>query len=279
MLASLSLLALYVVGAIAQASYGGPENSPAFTYWGCAVVDAAAFSNPIVFSDGVVVNPEVCQAKCLGKMFAALSPDGCRCGDDPSGIKSLDEKACNYPCTDYPSSGMCGGICPEHGPGVSNVFTNNIVRVSDGDPPGADPPSRPSAPPVSSGPATPLPPPQTASSALPGETSQQTSIPVPSQITTPSGDPPPHPPVSTLIPQVPSASTTSIPTIPTSWVPGDPSGSQVPSPPNATLPGGNSKEFPGPPIPTPVTVSDSPSFEIPIFITLAEALLVVAIIL
>lgn len=52
-----------------------------------------------------------------------MYPRDCRCGDDANVIKSLDERACNYPCLGDPKHGMCGSICPAEGPGIANVYT------------------------------------------------------------------------------------------------------------------------------------------------------------
>lgn len=69
MLVFLAFAILGIGRALAQASYSGSS----FTYWGCASVDAAGFSEPIVFPDGSLT-PEACQAACEGQLFAAVSP-------------------------------------------------------------------------------------------------------------------------------------------------------------------------------------------------------------
>ncbi|SPJ73063.1 related to TWF1 - twinfilin, an actin monomer sequestering protein [Fusarium torulosum] len=115
---SFLLIAIFgIANVLGQASYGTEQ----FKYWGCATVDAAGFSAPVQLPNGVL-SPESCQAVCAGHMFAAVSPDGCRCGDDPNAIKSIDEHSCNYPCSQDPNSPMCGGICPQGTPGISNLF-------------------------------------------------------------------------------------------------------------------------------------------------------------
>ncbi|KAM0270172.1 hypothetical protein ACHAPA_003687 [Fusarium lateritium] len=115
---SLLLIAIFGIATVlGQASYGAEQ----FKYWGCATVDAAGFSAPVQLPNGVL-SPESCQAVCAGHMFAAVSPDGCRCGDNPNAIKSIDEHSCNYPCSQDPNSPMCGGICPQGTPGISNLF-------------------------------------------------------------------------------------------------------------------------------------------------------------
>ncbi|PNP82315.1 hypothetical protein FNYG_04504 [Fusarium nygamai] len=112
----LFIVAFGVTAALGQTSYGEQ-----FKYWGCATVDAAGFSNPVPLPNGILT-PEACQDACAGHMFAAVSPDACRCGDDVNAIKSVDEHSCNYPCTQDPNSPMCGGICPEGTPSISNLF-------------------------------------------------------------------------------------------------------------------------------------------------------------
>ncbi|KAH7171817.1 hypothetical protein DER46DRAFT_497382 [Fusarium sp. MPI-SDFR-AT-0072] len=116
MFSHLLIAAFGVRAALGQTSYGEQ-----FKYWGCATVDAAGFSNPVPFPNGILT-PEACQDACAGHMFAAVSPDACRCGDDANAIKSVDEHSCNYPCTQDPNSPMCGGICPEGTPSISNLF-------------------------------------------------------------------------------------------------------------------------------------------------------------
>ncbi|KAF4340999.1 TWF1-twinfilin an actin monomer sequestering [Fusarium beomiforme] len=116
MLSHLLVAAFGVTAALGQTSYGEQ-----FKYWGCATVDAAGFSNPVPLPNGILT-PETCQAACAGHMFAAVSPDACRCGDDVNAIKSVDEHSCNYPCTKDPNSPMCGGICSEGTPSISNLF-------------------------------------------------------------------------------------------------------------------------------------------------------------
>ncbi|KAF9766824.1 hypothetical protein IL306_000707 [Fusarium sp. DS 682] len=116
MLSHLLVAAFGATAALGQTSYGEQ-----FKYWGCATVDAAGFSNPVPLPNGILT-PETCQAACSGHMFAAVSPDACRCGDDANAIKSVDEHSCNYPCSQDPNSPMCGGICPEGTPSISNLF-------------------------------------------------------------------------------------------------------------------------------------------------------------
>ncbi|EWZ43733.1 hypothetical protein FOWG_03087 [Fusarium oxysporum f. sp. lycopersici MN25] len=116
MFSHLLIAAFGVTAALGQTSYGEQ-----FKYWGCATVDAAGFSNPVPLPNGILT-PEACQDACAGHMFAAVSPDACRCGDDANAIKSVNEHSCNYPCTQDPNSPMCGGICPEGTPSISNLF-------------------------------------------------------------------------------------------------------------------------------------------------------------
>ncbi|WKT42457.1 Carbohydrate-binding WSC [Fusarium oxysporum f. sp. vasinfectum] len=116
MFSHLLIAAFGVTAALGQTSYGEQ-----FKYWGCATVDAAGFSNPVPLPNGILT-PEACQDACAGHMFAAVSPDACRYGDDANAIKSVDEHSCNYPCTQDPNSPMCGGICPEGTPSISNLF-------------------------------------------------------------------------------------------------------------------------------------------------------------
>ncbi|CVK88293.1 related to TWF1-twinfilin, an actin monomer sequestering protein [Fusarium mangiferae] len=116
MFSHLLIAAFSVTAALGQTSYGEQ-----FKYWGCATVDAAGFSNPVPLPNGILT-PGACQDACAGHMFAAVSPDACRCGDDANAIKSVDEHSCNYPCTQDPNSPMCGGICPEGTPSISNLF-------------------------------------------------------------------------------------------------------------------------------------------------------------
>ncbi|KAJ4268879.1 hypothetical protein NW762_002950 [Fusarium torreyae] len=120
------LIAIYGIAAVlGQASYG----SESFKYWGCATVDAAGFTKPVQLPNGVL-SPESCQTACAGHMFAAVSPDACRCGDDPNAIKAIDEHSCNYPCSeDDPNSPMCGGICPKGTPSISNLFIIEPVSI------------------------------------------------------------------------------------------------------------------------------------------------------
>ncbi|KAH7162234.1 hypothetical protein B0J13DRAFT_600917 [Dactylonectria estremocensis] len=124
---------LGISGSLTQEPYVGDS----FTYWGCGKVDPSGFGQPIVFPAGQLT-PESCQAACMGQQFAAVSPEfvtpprfldletdshrTCRCGDNPDAIISIDEGACDYPCTEDPDSPKCGGICPDEIPNISNVF-------------------------------------------------------------------------------------------------------------------------------------------------------------
>ncbi|KAH7023872.1 hypothetical protein EDB80DRAFT_871273 [Ilyonectria destructans] len=133
----LLIAVLGIAGTLSQDSYG----SDSFSYWGCASVDPRGFGEPIVFPAGQLT-PEACQTACEGQMFAAVSPDTCRCGDNPNAIISVDEGSCDYPCTKEPNSPMCGGICPDETPSISNVFVispglmSNQDQIPEGDDPG-----------------------------------------------------------------------------------------------------------------------------------------------
>ncbi|KAF5026679.1 hypothetical protein F66182_1228 [Fusarium sp. NRRL 66182] len=122
----LLIVAFGIAAVLGQGSYG----SESFKYWGCATVDAAGFDGPVQLPNGIL-SPESCQAACTGHMFAAVSPDACRCGDDPDAIKAVDEHSCNYPCSEDPNSQMCGGICPKGTPSISNLF---IIEPEPGNP-------------------------------------------------------------------------------------------------------------------------------------------------
>ncbi|KPM43700.1 hypothetical protein AK830_g2858 [Neonectria ditissima] len=128
MTATLLIAILGSAGAQAQASCG---SSP-LTYWGCAKVDPTGFGASIRFPPGQLT-PEAFQAAYAGQMFAALSHDTCRCGNDPKAILSIDESSCDYPCSEEPSSPKCGGHFRDETPAISNVFV-----ISSGLRPGQD---------------------------------------------------------------------------------------------------------------------------------------------
>ncbi|ENH69921.1 hypothetical protein FOC1_g10009426 [Fusarium oxysporum f. sp. cubense race 1] len=110
MFSHLLIAAFGVTAALGQISYGEQ-----FKYWGCATVDAAGFSNPVPLPNGILT-PKACQNACAG-------PSLPRCLlNDANAIKSVDEHSCNYPCTQDSNSPMCGGICPEGTPSISNLF-------------------------------------------------------------------------------------------------------------------------------------------------------------
>lgn len=75
-----SVVLLAIVAAanvVAQAAYGPSppsyRTSP-FIYHGCSAVDLSRFSNPVVFSDGLLTH-DSCQTACQGHQFAALFPE------------------------------------------------------------------------------------------------------------------------------------------------------------------------------------------------------------
>ncbi|UNI13886.1 Twinfilin-1 [Purpureocillium takamizusanense] len=59
------------LGVVAQVLAHGNHQTPGFTYLGCFKVDLAAFTNPMVFSDGALT-PEACQQACRGYQLAAV---------------------------------------------------------------------------------------------------------------------------------------------------------------------------------------------------------------
>ncbi|KAM5351134.1 hypothetical protein ACJ41O_003857 [Fusarium nematophilum] len=196
MFAFLLIAVFGVVTAFAQASYG----SESFKYWGCATIDTAGFSQPIELPTGTL-SPSTCQAACAGHLFAAVSPDACRCGNDHDAVEAADEDSCNHPCFEDSDSPMCGGICPEGTPSISNLFIIDPPVLADDDdaPPQPNDPGNPPVP--SSGVLIPPAPEQSAASAaLPEEASQpppEPSLPV-TQVTQ---TPPPPVEVSELPPE------------------------------------------------------------------------------
>ncbi|KAI5465375.1 hypothetical protein BGZ63DRAFT_450294 [Mariannaea sp. PMI_226] len=120
----LIIAVLGIAFALPQASYG----SESFAYWGCGSVNPSGFGEPIRLPPGQL-NPDVCKSSCTGYLFAAVSPDACRCGDDPKAIIALDEKKCDNPCNMDPNSPICGGLCPDEPPEISNVFIISPVVI------------------------------------------------------------------------------------------------------------------------------------------------------
>ncbi|KAH7329454.1 hypothetical protein B0I35DRAFT_45210 [Stachybotrys elegans] len=119
------LLGLFLSAYVAAQAQVLPEDC-SFTYQGCAIIDVDCFSYPIEFPDGVVT-AETCQRACNDHLFAALFPDGCRCGDDASAITPVDEMNCNVPCMGDPDLGPCGGLCPGYQEDIGNYFVNNLL--------------------------------------------------------------------------------------------------------------------------------------------------------
>ncbi|KAJ4329449.1 hypothetical protein N0V84_000084 [Fusarium piperis] len=206
MLNYLLIAAFGAMAVLGQASYGS-EPEP-FKYWGCATVDPAGFSEPVQLPAGVLSH-ESCQAACAGHTFAAVSPDACRCGNDPDAIQAVDEGSCNHPCFGNPNSPMCGGICPEGMPRISTLFVIDTVLLQGEDvlPEPVDP-ENPAVPP-NNAPVHPLLEQSAASSALAEEVSQiETSPPeigVSQALPPPTDTPLSHP--ETSVPVPPSAST------------------------------------------------------------------------
>ncbi|KAF4980754.1 hypothetical protein FZEAL_3309 [Fusarium zealandicum] len=219
------LIALFGIAVtFGQATYG----SESFKYWGCATVDAAGFDGPIQLPNGLL-SPKSCQTACAGYMFAAISPNACRCGNDPEAIKAVEEGSCNHPCSEYPNSPMCGGTCPEGTPSISNLFIidSTLLRDEDTLP---DPDSLENTPVPSND--TPFLPPleqSAASDALSEETSvpPRDTPPLESQITQ-------APPLSTDILQPPTETTGPI--LPSASVPLEPPGSIIADEPEPVLP-------------------------------------------
>ncbi|KAG8665478.1 hypothetical protein FPOAC2_10552 [Fusarium poae] len=135
MFARLLILIFGIAVALCQASYKSQQPYDKFKYWGCATVDAAGFSNPVPLPNGVLT-PEMCQAACVDHMFAAVSPNACRCGDDPNAIKAINEGFCNNPCSEDPYSPMCGGGCSEDDSDISNLFViqNAAIQATESQP-------------------------------------------------------------------------------------------------------------------------------------------------
>ncbi|KAH6964420.1 hypothetical protein HG530_003757 [Fusarium avenaceum] len=269
-----SLLLIAVIGIVTvlgQASYSAEQ----FKYWGCATVDAAGFSAPVQLPNGVL-SPESCQAVCTGHMFAALSPDGCRCGDDPNAIKSIDEHSCNYPCSQDPNSPMCGGICPQGTPGISNLFiiqpallqTQEIVPE----------PSNPADQPVPSNndPSLGTPEASFESDALPWATTMSPPNSPTMSVSSTLAMSPPHSPLTLPQSEPPMASAGDI-----QWStledPGFPFESQTAPATRETLVTETGPE-PVPSVaPSLVGLSDSGHLEIPILFSLGELLLIAAV--
>ncbi|KAF4996589.1 hypothetical protein FDECE_12378 [Fusarium decemcellulare] len=208
MFSFLLIAAFGVALVLGQASYG----SESFKYWGCATVDQAGFGEPVQLPNGVL-SPDSCQAACAGYMFAAISPDACRCGNDPNAIKSVDEDSCNHPCFKDPNSPMCGGICPDGTPDASTLFIIEDSLLRDDDVPE---PGSPGDPPVPSNVAQSLffPEQSAASDALPVETSLPPSPPeseVTQGLPPPTGIIEPSPEIPAPIPPPASAPVDSAP--------------------------------------------------------------------
>lgn len=302
MILILVIAILGIAGVSTQASY----SSDSFTYWGCGSVDPTRFGEPITFPPGQLT-PEVCKATCAGHMFAAVSPESvsqltnfcylltsfsaCRCGDDSGAIASLDETKCDNPCTQDPDSPMCGGLCPDERPDVSNVFVTNPVSSSIQEPvtsssvlsdppppPPANPPPSvieatetasqdppivpPQAPPPTATPEVPVPP----ASAVPPSSSEQTSsgIPVVSEPGSPTLSsqsssitslalPPTGITSSPLTDPITVPSSSSVPPASPTLVPGQPW--QVPEVPSDTL----VPSVTGPTVPGETIITGSPS--------------------
>ncbi|KAF4945946.1 hypothetical protein FGADI_11554 [Fusarium gaditjirri] len=215
MFSHLFIAAIGVTAALGQTSYGEQ-----FKYWGCATVDAAGFSNPVPLPNGILT-PEACQDACAGHMFAAVSPDACRCGDDANAIKSVDEHSCNYPCTQDPNSPMCGGICPEGTPSISNLFIIEPaeLQASEPVPQLENPLNQPMS--INAVPASMAPQASFASDALPVATSSP-----PPGVPLPQSEVVQAPPLSTEAVQQPPVTSATLP-----------SSSSILSDPPATSPG------------------------------------------
>ncbi|KAF4456004.1 hypothetical protein F53441_1725, partial [Fusarium austroafricanum] len=246
MLSHLLIIAFFVAAALGQTSC-----EEQFKYWGCATVDAAGFTGPVPLPNGILT-PETCQAACAGHMFAAVSPDACRCGDDPNAIKSVDEHSCNYPCSQDPNSPMCGGICPEGTPSISNLFIVEPAMLQASDP--VIQPGNPLNQPVTANAAPPAPEVSFASDALPWATSAPPPGPPP---------PPPPPPPQSAPVQAPPLSTDAVqPPQVTSVNP--PLATSVPVDPPVTSP---SQPVQTPPdsttgLPSPLPLSEDPEWEL-----------------
>ncbi|RSL52909.1 hypothetical protein CEP54_010666 [Fusarium duplospermum] len=230
MLNYLLIAAFGAMAVLGQASYGS-EPEP-FKYWGCATVDQAGFSEPVQLPSGVLSH-ESCQAACAGHTFAAVSPDACRCGNNPDAIQAVDEGSCNYPCFENPDSPMCGGICPEGKPRISTLFVIDALLLQDDLLPEPVNPENPAGP-TNNVPFVPLPEQFAASSALAEEVSE-TEISPPgigvSQALPPPTDTP-LPPPETSAPVPPSASTPGEPLPSTSVSESEPT---IPVPPTTLL--------------------------------------------
>ncbi|KAF5567182.1 TWF1-twinfilin an actin monomer sequestering [Fusarium napiforme] len=229
MFSQLFIVAFGVTAALSQTSYGEQ-----FKYWGCATVDAAGFSKPVPLPNGILT-PEACQAACAGHMFAAVSPDACRCGDDANAIKSVDEHSCNYPCTQDPNSPMCGGICPKGTPSISNLFIIEPaeLQASEPVPQLENPLNQPMS--INAVPASVAPQASFASDALPVATSSPLpGVPISQsevmQAPPLSTEAVQQPPVTSVTPQ----SSTSIPSDPPVTSSDQPE--QSPSPPTISFP-------------------------------------------
>ncbi|KAM6540205.1 hypothetical protein FALCPG4_001936 [Fusarium falciforme] len=305
MLSYLLIAAFGAMAVLGQASYGS-EPEP-FKYWGCATVDAAGFSEPVQLPSGVLSH-ESCQAACAGHIFAAVSPDACRCGNDPDAIHAVDEGSCNHPCLENPNTLMCGGICPEGKPRISTLFIIDTVFLQDEVLPKPVNPENPEVP-SNNAPVLPLREQFAASSALAEEVSE-TEI-VPPEVGVSQALPPPTdaplPPPETSAPVLSSASTPVPPTtlLSTSTLPqenppatpaSDTSSSTLVTgiPPNSsaesvtsevllteTLPEPVPSITPnrnGGPVPSQVLVSGSSQFEVPVLTALGELLLIAVMI-
>ncbi|RSM13188.1 hypothetical protein CEP52_002084 [Fusarium oligoseptatum] len=216
---------------LGQASYGS-EPEP-FKYWGCATVDPTGFSEPVQLPSGVLSH-ESCQAACAGHTFAAVSPDACRCGNNPDAIQAVDEGSCNYPCFENPNSPMCGGICPEGKPRISTLFVIDALLLQADDLPEPVIPENPAGP-NNNAPFAPLPEQFAASSALAEEVSEMETSPPGtgvSQALPPPTDTP-LPPPETSFPVPPSASTLGEPLPSTSVL--SETGRTIPVPPTTLL--------------------------------------------
>ncbi|WAO88730.1 WSC domain-containing protein [Fusarium falciforme] len=212
MLSYLLIAAFGAMAVLGQASYGS-EPEP-FKYWGCATVDAAGFSEPAQLPSGVLSH-ESCQAACAGHIFAAVSPDACRCGNDPDAIHAVDEGSCNHPCLENPNSPMCGGICQEGKPRISTLFIIDTVFLQDEVLPEPVNPENPEVP-SNNAPVPPLREQFAASSALAEEVSETEILPPEvgvSQALPPRTDAPlPPPEMSAPLPSSASTPGESLPT-------------------------------------------------------------------
>ncbi|WZH44295.1 uncharacterized protein QYS62_005314 [Fusarium acuminatum] len=269
-----SLLLIAVIGiatVLGQASYGAEQ----FKYWGCATVDAAGFSAPVQLPNGVL-SPESCQAVCASHMFVAVSPDGCRCGDDPNAIKSIDEHSCNYPCSQDPNSPMCGGICPQGTPGISNLFIIQpaLLQTEEIVPEPSNPTDQPE--PSNNVPSLETPEASFVSDALPWATTMSPPHSPTMSVSSTLTMSPPHSPLTLPQSEPPMASAGDI-----QWStledPGLPLESQTVPATRETLVTETGPE-PVPSVaPSLVGVSDSGLLEVPILVSLGELLLIAAV--